>query len=716
MANKPNKKMGEKVSLGYAWYALGVLFFINLVNYIDRLSIGPALEHIKRDFHISDSQIGMIAGSFMLVYAILSLPMGYLSDKGKRTRIVAIGAFVWSIATTLSGFCRSFWGFFFARAAVGSGEGIYAPSGTAIVADYFPKRLRNTSIAIFMSAMILGGALAYIVAGVILTKTERFNMPRVAQVLLDENQTAIDGWKFIGDSETEDRFARFDFENEGGVKVAVVFSRFKEPKEGEKDTVEFRSKLFNIDYIVNGTDDFAQAPEAAKAFAQALNARILEREPRGLERSDAPLAELLHAFRLGKEVGGENEYGRPEYLLAMSGKTSKAKKGSSARRMWKNFMVLLGNKKKTVNSAEMNSAILEEQKAILAQYGDRLRYYEHEVKENKSNWFTNFFLHGGDTKGTLVFYGIMTHKDKLALEKLTDSEQFSKSVGILAADSKYFHVRSDNWRWIFWILGPPGLLFALFAWFLKEPLKGGSEDFLSEEEAKRVEEAGTVNYSVLLKTPSIVFMILSNILATFCVGGLNTWLFPFIERYKGIDSAVAAMKFGWIVVIFAVLGVIFSGIAADKLQKITPRGNNIIIVAGILLSIIPMYVFLDAENYIVMVGAISLTIFFLTWINGPMNALLMSLVEPRLRAMLNGIHILLIHLLGDAISPFIIGYNSDKVNLKYALAMLPLFLVVGAVGFAIAAIFVPKDLKAVEKRMKNIAGTGAGYITTPAGQ
>ncbi|MFH1537478.1 MAG: hypothetical protein ABIH66_00870, partial [bacterium] len=91
---------------------------------------------------------------------------------------------------------------------------------------------------------------------------------------------------------------------------------------------------------------------------------------------------------------------------------------------------------------------------------------------------------------------------------------------------------------------------------------------------------------------------------------------------------------------------------------------------------------------------------------GPLNALLMSLVEPRLRAILNGIHILLIHVLGDALSPIIIGHYSETHNLQYALATLPLFLVAGAIGFGIAGIFVPNDLKAVEKRMKRLAGTG----------
>lgn len=613
MSKTPGKNIGQKVTIGYAWYALFVLFGINLFNYLDRLSIGPALEHIKRDFHVTDTKIGLIASAFMLTYAILSVPMGYLSDRTRRTRLVALGAFVWSIATMSSAFARRFWTFFFARALVGSGEGIYAPSGTAIVTDYFPKRMRTTAIAIFMSAMIVGGALAYIVAGVILKKTDRFDLPLVTGVLLDKGEKSVDGWNAKAVTETDKRLVQFVFESAAGMKVAAVLQNAD-----EKKPADYHSKLFNVNYAVDGKPGAKDAPAEAAAFIATLNNRIAQREGRGLEITSVPLDEM------------------PANLK------------------------------------------------IPAKYKDILTYQ-------------------GNRK-CLVFRGIMTKQDRMAIDKLSDNANFNKAVGEIYAKANYHYMRSDNWRWIFWILGPPGLIFAALAFFLKEPLKGGSEEFLSEEEAKAVEEAGHTNYWMIARTPAVVIMMLSNVFATYCVGALNIWLFPFVERYKGIPSADAAIKIGPIVVGFAVLGVIVSGILADKLQKRTPYGNNIVIVLAILCGTPFMYIFLYTSNYFVMMMSVSLCIFFLTWINGPQNSLLMSLVEPRLRAMLNGIHILLIHLLGDAISPYIVGYYSDKYNLRYALAMLPLFLVIGGIGFGLAAIFVPGDIKRMEQRMKAIAG------------
>ena len=162
------EKQQKTISMRYSWYALFVMVMINTSNYVDRLSIGPAMEHLKRYFDVTDTKMGLILGAFTFVYAIISLPMGFLSDRGKRTFFVGLGAFVWSIAATTSGFCKTFTGFFAARAAVGSGEGIYAPTGSAIIADYFPRDKRATAISIFMSAMLLGGALALVVAGMII--------------------------------------------------------------------------------------------------------------------------------------------------------------------------------------------------------------------------------------------------------------------------------------------------------------------------------------------------------------------------------------------------------------------------------------------------------------------------------------------------------------------------------------------------------------------
>jgi MFS family permease len=621
MSAGPRKKVvGQKVSLRYAWYALFILFLVNFINYVDRMAINTAMETIKRYFEINDTKLGLIASSFTLVYALISLPMGYLSDRGVRTRIIAAGAFVWSIATTASGWMTRYWPFFATRAMVGAGEGIYAPSGNALIVDYFPKRLRNTAVAIFMSAMIVGGATAFIVAGLILQKTERFNMGRVNTLVSAEQHIDVQGWTFDKSTEirnpaTKKRMAAYHFKNLSNGSITVGLQRHNDKKtDKEKQAIGMRgsSLLFDIYALRDG-----------------------EVITGGLNKDEAQLVDAVIA-RVKKHEGepiGENRY----------------------------------------NLAHVSSKF-----HIPASLEGKLRY-EEATRE-------------------IVFKGIMTKADKKIVQELGEGEHYTKIVGFMYSDTNFYYIRSDNWKWIFWLLGPPGLIIALFAFFLKEPIKGGG-DGISQEQAAHVEKQKT-DYSLIFKTPSVMLLMISNILATYCVGGLVIWLFPYVERYKGMESSEASMSVGPFVIVGALLGVIVSGILADKLQKKTAKGNNLLLVLAILLGTPFMYLFFFSTSYWVMVFSISMAMFFLSWLNGPLNALLMTLVEPQLRATLNAVHILLIHVLGDALSPIIIGYISDQKSLHYALLITPVFLVLGMIGFGVSSIFVEKDLKACEARMK----------------
>src|SRR5688500_6103608 len=89
-----------------ARYALAVLTFINLCNYIDRFVVSAVIEPIKRDLGLSDTLIGLIASGFIIVYSVTSPVFGHLGDVRKRPPLIALGVAVWSLATGLAGFAR----------------------------------------------------------------------------------------------------------------------------------------------------------------------------------------------------------------------------------------------------------------------------------------------------------------------------------------------------------------------------------------------------------------------------------------------------------------------------------------------------------------------------------------------------------------------------------------------------------------------------------
>src|ERR671927_1970930 len=88
-------------------YALIVLFAINLMNFFDRQIIGGVGEGIRREWALSDTALGLLGTVFTLLYAVVGLPLGRLSDRKPRRLILSAGVFVWSLLTAVSGVTRS---------------------------------------------------------------------------------------------------------------------------------------------------------------------------------------------------------------------------------------------------------------------------------------------------------------------------------------------------------------------------------------------------------------------------------------------------------------------------------------------------------------------------------------------------------------------------------------------------------------------------------
>ena len=107
------------VSSGRARYTLGVLFTINLFNYIDRQVISGVLPLVQQDLRLSDTALGWLASAFMILYLAGSIPLGVLGDRVSRHRLIAVGVGIWGAATFLSGLARSYGQLFAARAIVG---------------------------------------------------------------------------------------------------------------------------------------------------------------------------------------------------------------------------------------------------------------------------------------------------------------------------------------------------------------------------------------------------------------------------------------------------------------------------------------------------------------------------------------------------------------------------------------------------------------------
>jgi MFS family permease len=146
---------------GGAYFALAVLFGMNLLNYIDRYSFFAVGTQIKQQFAIDDFWYSVLGVAFMVVYTLVSPVMGLLGDRYHRRMLLAGGVGLWSLATVGTAFSRDFYHMFFWRALLGVGEASYGVIAPSLIADLFPPEKRGRAMGVYYLALPLGGALGY---------------------------------------------------------------------------------------------------------------------------------------------------------------------------------------------------------------------------------------------------------------------------------------------------------------------------------------------------------------------------------------------------------------------------------------------------------------------------------------------------------------------------------------------------------------------------
>ncbi len=203
------EKQFARPGRGQAGFAFGVLFAVNVLNYADRYVLSAILPAIKSAFNMSDFQGGLLISSFLLVYAIATLPLGVWADRGIRKNIVAMCVGIWSVATALAGFSQNLVQLFSLRSILGIGEAGYAPASLSLLGDFFSKSLRGRVLSFWSIGTLLGAAIGVSFGG------------KVADTL---------GWRWA-----------FYFVGIPGLIAALLAWRIREPARGAFDQDEASS-------------------------------------------------------------------------------------------------------------------------------------------------------------------------------------------------------------------------------------------------------------------------------------------------------------------------------------------------------------------------------------------------------------------------------------------------------------------------------------------
>jgi MFS family permease len=161
--------MKNSTNLRYSWYVVSVLMLAYISSFIDRQVLALLVEPLKRDFGVSDTQVGLLIGfSFAIFYTFLGLPIGWLADRYSRKTIIVVGITLWSIMTALCGLANTYWILFFLRMGVGVGEAALSPAAYSIITDYFPKNKLGTALGVYNMGVYLGSGLSILLVALII--------------------------------------------------------------------------------------------------------------------------------------------------------------------------------------------------------------------------------------------------------------------------------------------------------------------------------------------------------------------------------------------------------------------------------------------------------------------------------------------------------------------------------------------------------------------
>jgi MFS family permease len=243
---------------------------------------------------------------------------------------------------------------------------------------------------------------------------------------------------------------------------------------------------------------------------------------------------------------------------------------------------------------------------------------------------------------------------------------------------------TGDWRTAFYVVVPPGLLLGLWCFFMREPSRGRA--------VATVRKESWSDYRLLFRTPSYVLDTLGMTAMTFAMGGLAFWApgyfkYRQVEPLFGVDPTIA---FGGLTALTGLIATLVGGIAGDRLKPRFP-GSYFLVSGTAMVLAFPMLLLMVALPFPLAWIPLVLFVFFLFFNTGPTNTILANVTHPLLRAPGFALNILIIHIIGDAVSPPIMGWIADRTNLDRSFQFVSVMVLIGGILWLVGARYLERD-------------------------
>ncbi|MGE5608154.1 MAG: spinster family MFS transporter [Bacillota bacterium] len=249
-----------------------------------------------------------------------------------------------------------------------------------------------------------------------------------------------------------------------------------------------------------------------------------------------------------------------------------------------------------------------------------------------------------------------------------------------------------HWRWAFLAVVPPGIVLGLLCFLMPDPKRGQVRCTATPSPRPSLRE-----YLQLLRNRSYVLNCLGMAALTFSIGGVAQWMPNYVQAYRHWgDEGSVNIIFGTITAFTGLIGTLLGGITGDHLRNKLPGAYLFVSALG-LFAAFPFFVLMLFVPFPWAWAFVLLAEFFLFFNTGPSNTALANVTHPSVRATAFALNIFFIHIVGDAISPPIIGLLSDLTggNMNVGFASVGMMILAGSVFWFWGARYLDRDTMAV---------------------
>ena len=130
-----------------------------VINYFDRVNLSVATTPLIKEFHFTDTQIGLLLSSYLWSYTLLQIPVGALLDRIGIKWLMRVGTILWSIASFMTAIVSGLGLILLSRILLGIGESPAFPGSSKATGYWFPVKERGRATTAFDAAAKFSSAL-----------------------------------------------------------------------------------------------------------------------------------------------------------------------------------------------------------------------------------------------------------------------------------------------------------------------------------------------------------------------------------------------------------------------------------------------------------------------------------------------------------------------------------------------------------------------------